>query len=64
MIYWKTVDAGDYETYAKKFLKYYIENKDSSFVFNKYNPTWNELKQDKIDEVFPLLNKKDEVSNV
>ena len=55
MIYWKTVDAGDFETYAKKFLKYYIENKDSSFVFNKYNPTWNELKQEKIDEVLSLI---------
>lgn len=51
-MYWKTVDAGDYKTYAKKFLEYYIQNKQKFFSPNTF---WNALKQEHLEEVLELI---------
>ena len=53
MNYWKIVEAGDFKTYTRKFLEYYIDNESN---FTRYsNDFWNELKQDKHDEVLTLI---------
>ena len=59
MLYWKTVDAGDFKTYSKKFLEYYTKNNNfghDDCSFRRYDNTfWNELKQEKMEEVFNLI---------
>jgi hypothetical protein len=52
MMYWKKVDAGDFQKYGKEFLEYYKTN-DSSF--NHINRFWNELKDEKLKEVLELF---------
>lgn len=48
MIYWKTVDAGDYKTYSKKMLEYYTHSQNN---FMRINTFWNALKQENLQEV-------------
>ena len=52
MIYWKTVDAGDFKTYSKKFLEYYINNRDK---FKSYNTFWNQVKAENLQEVMDSI---------
>ena len=53
MNYWKIVEAGDYKTYTRKFLEYYINNNSSFFRYN--NDFWNELRAEKHEEVLTLI---------
>jgi aspartate 1-decarboxylase len=59
MKYWKKIEAGDYKTYSRKFLEYYIKNNnfnDTNCSFIRYsNDFWNELKTEKLGEVFTLI---------
>lgn len=59
-MYWKIVDAGDFKTYSKKFLEYYIKNNNfddpDNCSFKRYDNTfWNELKINKLEEVLNLI---------
>jgi hypothetical protein len=53
MNYWKTVEAGDYRIYGKKFFGYYLNNRNK---FRTYSlPYWNELNPNCIDEMLNMI---------
>ena len=53
MNYWKTVEAGDYKIYGKKFFGYYLNNRNK---FRTYSlPYWNELNPNCIDEMLNMM---------
>jgi hypothetical protein len=54
MKYWKHIEAGDFKTYTKKFLKYYLENSETCFEKPEHVRCVL-LKQEKIDEVLTLI---------
>ena len=57
MRYWKIVEAGDYEIYTKKILKYFIEKADKNF--DNYGKTfWNALHKEKMNEFINKLREK------
>jgi hypothetical protein len=53
MQYWKVVEAGDYKTYGKKFLEYYINNREKFVTYT--NPYWNELNVSSNKEMLKLI---------
>ena len=53
MRYWKTVDAGEYLIYRKKFFEYFVNNPNN--FFRTEHSYWNGLRPEKFGEVFTLI---------
>jgi hypothetical protein len=52
MKYFEIVEAGDFKTYSKKFLEYFIKNQNN---FEFRTSAWIPLKQEKLEEVLTLI---------